>query len=411
MPFIACGINHKTATIAVREQVAFSDENAKALLHELQVCGIMNETVILSTCNRTELYGQTSNVISLNEWLIQHPKLRIAANNLYLYQDFDAVRHVMRVACGLDSMALGEPQILGQMKQAFALAQQSKVVGSKLHRLFHAVFTVTKLIRTETGIGVHPVSIAYCAVMLAKRIFTQLSKCSVLLIGAGETIDLTATHLKSNGIKRIVIANHNPDKAQQLAAKHSSHCIDLKDVPVYLPKADIVICATASPLPILGKGMIERGLKLRKHRPLFMLDLAVPRDIEPEAASLEDVYLYNIDHLQLIIEENRKSREKAAEEANAIIDIYAHHFIRELRTLDAAETIHAFRSKVECLRDQELTNMLERLKRGESAQDLLAQMAYSLTNKIMHTPTVRLREAALDGQLELLLMVRKLFDV
>ena len=413
MSLLAFGLNYKTASIATRECTAFTPERVVAALQDLVSQGAANEAVLLSTCNRTELYTDAHDPALLGKWLAEQHQLREEKLRQcwYFHQDQAAVCHAMRVASGLDSMVLGESQILGQMKTAYAVADQAGTIGVQLGHLFQTVFTVTKQIRTDTAIGVNPVSVAYAAVSLAKRIFTDLSQCTVLLIGAGETIELTATHLANQGVKRIVVANRHVDKAQRLADRFYGHGIAIGDVPVYLSETDIVITATASQLPILGKGSVERALKARKHKPIFMVDLAVPRDIEPEIAELPDAYLYNVDDLRGLVQENLQSRRNAAEQAEAIIEIQAKYYMHKLRELNANDTIRDLRHKLEKIRDQATTKALAQLQRGVDPQQVAEQMAFQLTNKILHRPTTQLRQVAFDGRGELLLLARHLFDL
>jgi glutamyl-tRNA reductase len=415
MPLIACGINHKTAPLAIREQIALLPEHTPIALRGLLKEGAVNEAVILSTCNRTEIYSDT-NTLALPrfiDWLTQHPQIGKVAgsDHWYWHQDQQAVGHIMRVASGLDSMMLGEPQILGQMKQAFLLAQETGTVGAKLRHLLQKVFSVTKQVRTETNIGVHPVSIAYAAVSLAKRIFSDLSKAQVLLVGAGQTIELLALHLSDHGVKHFIFTNRSLNKAEDLAAQFGGQAIPMTDIPFCLQKVNIVVSATSSPLPILGKGMVESALKIGKRRALLMLDMAVPRDIEPEVAQLEDIYLYNIDHLQEIVQENLKSRLDAAQQAEAVIDLHARYYMRQLEARDVDQTICAYREKLENFRDTALSKALGDLNQGETPEIVLKQMARLLTNKILHMPSVQLRQAALNNQNDLLLAARKLFDL
>ncbi len=414
MPLITFGINHKTAPIDIREKMAFSPETAPLMLRDLLQMGAANEGVILSTCNRTELYCNTENTNLLMDWFKQHPQTAscLKPEHWYFYQDDAAVRHVIRVASGLDSMALGEPQILGQMKDAFELAQQGGAVGSRLHRLFQTAFAVTKQVRNHTENGFGSVSLAYAAVDLAKRIFANLAQCRVLLIGAGQTIELAALHLANQGVKRIVVANRDLEKAEQLAVKFWGHGVALTEIFLHLQEADIVISATGSQLPILDKKNVARALKMRRRRrPLFMVDLAVPRDIEADVAKLEDVYLYNLDDLQKLIANNLKSREEAAKQAEAIIDIQTQHFMRELKALDAVNTICDYRDKVSNLCEQELAKALETLQKGELAEIVLKELTHKIAGKIMHLPTTQLRQAALDGRDDLLILARHLFDL
>ncbi|HVV68092.1 MAG TPA: glutamyl-tRNA reductase [Gammaproteobacteria bacterium] len=413
MAFIACGLNHKTASVALREQVVFAPENTSDTLRQLLQIGAANEAMILSTCNRTEIYSHTSDPGRLGHWLAQHPDIKQVADtdHWYCYQDQQAVSHIMRVASGLDSMVLGEPQILGQMKQAFAFAREVGAVGTHLSRLLSKVFTVTKQVRTDTDIGANPVSVASAAVNLAKRIFANLAKCQVLLIGSGQIIELMALHLADSGVKQIVIANRSRARALKLAQQFSARVISLEEIPLYLQKIDMVIAATGNSLPLINKNTVARALKSGKRRPLLMVDLAVPRDIEPEVGQLEDVYLYNIDNLKDILTENLKSRLDAAEHAEQIINAQARFFMRQLQELDAVDTICTYREKLEQLRDTQLAEAMAQLKRGMEPEAVLKEMARVLTNQIMHAPTVQLRQAAFDGELQVLLAARKLFGL
>ena len=319
MRLLAVGINHKTAPLEIRERVAFAPDRLPEALHDLRARSRVEEAAILSTCNRTELVCCTKNTTA-NEvvtWLGNYHHLRQeqVAPYVYLHPEQNAVRHMLRVASGLDSMILGEPQILGQIKSAYATAMQAGTVGTLLGRLFQHTFSVAKQVRTDTAIGSSPVSVAFAAVSLAKQIFDDLPQRTVMLIGAGETIELAARHLHENGIGRIIIANRTVEKAHALASNFSGYAIELAEIPAHLAEADIVISSTASPLPILGKGAVERAIKARKHRPMLMVDIAVPRDIEPEVGDLRDIYLYTVDDLQEIIQEGLKSRQEAAKQA------------------------------------------------------------------------------------------------
>ncbi|MDE2090236.1 MAG: glutamyl-tRNA reductase, partial [Gammaproteobacteria bacterium] len=370
MPLLTLGINHRTAPLEVRERVAFTHECMGDALHKVATLPGVNEVAILSTCNRTELYCGLENPDGggvIAEWLHEFHQLKHVNLLPYMYQfsDQQAVQHMLRVAAGLDSMVLGEPQILGQMKTAYQEAGQAGTLGPLLGRLFQHVFAVAKQVRTDTAIGASPVSVAFAAVSLAKQIFGELGTHTALLIGAGETIELTARHLHENGIGRMIIANRTVERAQRLAAEFNAYAIALKDIPTHLAEADIVISSTASQLPILGKGGVERALKIRKRRPMLMVDIAVPRDIEPEVAELDDVYLYTIDDLQGIVQENLKSRQAAAQQAEKIIDVQADRFIGWLRSLDAVSTIRGYRSRAEHLRDETLAKALRSLAQGK----------------------------------------------
>lgn len=415
MPILAFGINHKTAPVAVRERVAFSPPQVTEALKELTALPAVQEAAILSTCNRTEIvcYLEEDESRSVVDWFQHYHKLKNdeVGPYLYLHPDQFAVRHLLRVAAGLDSMILGEPQILGQMKEAYLAALKAGTVGTLLGRLFQHTFAVAKQVRTDTAIGSSPVSVAFAAVSLAKQIFSDFSKHTALLIGAGETIELTARHLREHNIGRIIIANRTVEKAHALASEFGGYAIALGDIPNHLADADLVISSTASQLPILGKGAIERAIKQRKHRPMLMIDIAVPRDIEPEAGELEDVYLYAVDDLQEIIQEGLRSRQEAAKQAEEIIENQVAHFMGWLRSLDAVATIRSFRDNAEQLRDQEVARAKRLLARGVSPEEVLAQMARALTNKLIHAPSAHMRQAGFEGRSEVLEVARELFDL
>lgn len=416
MPLLTLGINHKTAPLEVRERVAFTHECMGDALHKVATLPGVNEVAILSTCNRTELYCGLENPDGgtvITEWLHEFHQLKHVNLLPYMYQfsDQQAVQHMLRVAAGLDSMVLGEPQILGQMKTAYQEAGRAGTLGPLLGRLFQHVFAVAKQVRTDTAIGASPVSVAFAAVSLAKQIFGELGTHTALLIGAGETIELTARHLHENGIGRMIIANRTVERAQLLAAEFNAYAIALKDIPTHLAEADIVISSTASQLPILGKGGVERALKIRKRRPMLMVDIAVPRDVEPEVAELDDVYLYTIDDLQGIVQENLKSRQAAAQQAEKIIDVQADRFIGWLRSLDAVSTIRGYRSRAEHLRDETLAKALRLLAQGKDPQGVLQFLAHTLTNKLTHDPSARLRQAGFDGRIELIRAARELLNL
>lgn len=415
MTLITLGINHKTAPVAIREQVAFAPDQLPAQLRDANCAQGVQEVAILSTCNRTELYccteGDDPKV--LLDWL--HRVHGVTPQQLesyhYCLSGEQAVQHLMRVASGLDSLILGEPQILGQLKSAFAVAQEAGTIGPELGRLFRHTFTVAKQVRTDTAIGQNPVSVAYAAVNLAQRIFSDLSQSRALLIGAGETIDLVARHLVDAGVKDITVANRTLARAEGLAEQFGAKAILLSDITDELYKADVVIASTASPLPILGKGMVERALKKRKHAPMFMVDIAVPRDIEAEVGDLDDVYLYTVDDLKDIIEENVRGREDAAQDALEIIEAGSANFMRQLRTLDAVNTLKAFRQHAEGIRDSELEKAMGRLQKGDDPQKVLSMLANMLTNKLIHQPTVQMREASAAGRKEVMGWVQEIYQL
>ncbi|MCP1313817.1 glutamyl-tRNA reductase [Halomonas sp. 707D7] len=398
MTLLALGINHRTASVAVREQVAFTPMQLESALGELRCLPHIREAAVLSTCNRTELYCVTNSAgeQAVLEWLSRFHDLSVEelARCAYHYLDHDAARHLMRVAVGLDSMVLGEPQILGQLKDAYQQARQAKGLGGELERLFQHTFAVAKQVRTETGIGKNPVSVAYAAVSMASRIFDDFGRASALLIGAGETIELVARHLHEAGVRDIVVANRTRERAQALAGPLGGEAIALPDIPTALEKADIVISSTAAPLPILGKGMVERALKKRRHRPVFMVDIAVPRDIEPEVGELADVFLYTVDDLEEVIEENRRHRQVAADQAESLIEHGVGSWQQEGRLRRGGELIRDYRRHGEALRDDARDQALERLARGEDPAKVVERLAHQLANRFMHQPTLALREAA-----------------
>ncbi|BBB27525.1 glutamyl-tRNA reductase [Amphritea japonica] len=415
MALLALGINHKTASVSVREKVAFAPEQMAEALAQACDLAHLKEVAILSTCNRTELYCSTEleGTRALLEWLGSYHRLDPdeLQSCSYAHWNQDAAQHMMRVASGLDSLVLGEPQILGQLKSCYAVSQDAGVVGAELARLFQQTFAVAKKVRTDTAIGENPVSVAYASVSLAQHIFSDLSQSKALLIGAGETIELVARHLSEAGVQQMIVANRTLVRAEALADEFNARAILLGDIPDALEDADIVIASTASQLPILGKGAVESALKKRKHRPIFMVDIAVPRDIEPEVAELDDVYLYTVDDLKEVIEENVRSRESAAREAETLVEVGAVEFMRQLRALGAVETVMALRQQTEQLRDAELEKALRQLSNGKSADEVLNNLARGLTNKFLHSPTVQLRKASAEGRDDYLEMAQDLYQL
>ena len=407
MSLLVLGINHKTASVALRERVAFGPEVAPRALQELMRTRGVGEAVILSTCNRTELYCSLepegdSHLVRL--WLQDFHQLDETELNtcLYQYHGEEAVRHLMRVACGLDSLVLGEPQILGQMKLAYSQSQKVGSLKGTLDRMFQKTFSVAKRVRTETEIGASAVSVAFAAVSLAKRIFSDLSHTKVLLVGAGETIELVARHLKEQSVTQMMVANRTLERAQNLASEFNAQVMTLEQIPEYLPKADIVISSTASPLPIIGKGLVERALKARRQQPILFVDIAVPRDIEPEVDELNDAYLYTVDDLQGIIEQNMATRQQAAGQAEIIIEEERDNFMAWYRSLESVKLIQDYRTHAERLQQQEIVLALHALAQGKDSQAVVERLARRLTNKLIHTPTRALNQAGKDGNQDLL---------
>lgn len=415
MSILAFGINHKTAPVDIRERVAFEPGQICHALKDLVAQPAINEAAIISTCNRTELYCglENNDLAMIVNWLRKYHELgeRDIQPYVYAHPDHDAVRHLLRVASGLDSMVLGEPQILGQMKDAYSAANEAGTLGGLLDRLFQHTFAVAKQVRTDTQIGASPVSVAFAAVSLSKQIFSDLSNHTALLIGAGETVELAARHLHESGIGRMIIANRTIERAHNLAAEFNAYAISLPDIPGHLAEADIVISSTASPLPILGKGSVESALKVRKHRPILMIDIAVPRDIESEVGDLDDVYLYTVDDMQEIIQEGLRSRQEAAEQAEDIIDTQVSHFMSWLQSLGAVSTIRAVRDKAQTNRDEELRRAMELLASGKDPKEVMEQFAHRLTNKLIHTPSVQLKQAGYDGRKDVFDIARTIFDI
>ncbi|MEQ6885815.1 glutamyl-tRNA reductase [Salicola sp. Rm-C-2C1-2] len=407
------GINHRTASVEKRERVSIPEsEIASALQNALHLPG-MQELAVMSTCNRTEFYvvgDEHSSRQALEEWWGAWLDVESESFEecLYVHEDQHAARHVMRVACGLDSMVLGEPQVLGQVKEAYNQAHAAGTTGTVLSRLFEHAFSVAKRVRTDTAIGENPVSVAYAAVSMARHIFSDMRRKSALLIGAGETMELVAQHLAQAGVGDMTVGNRSIERAEQLALRFEGRAVTLSAVPDELPAVDIVIASTGSQLPILGKGAVEKAVRRRKHKPIFMVDLAVPRDIEPEVGSLNDIFLYTVDDLHSVIEENRQSREGAAEEAEHLVQEGASEFMYQLRALDAVTTLKQFRGEVESVRDAELDKALRSLASGGDPETLLRSMARTLTNKFLHHPTVQVRKATAEGRVEVTDWLREL---
>ena len=380
MNLVAVGVNHTTADVELRERLAFSTQQAQAALASLRDVPGVCEAALLSTCNRTELYCLTDDSApDLVAWMAERRHLSRDKIEpvLYQHQGEEALEHMMRVAGGLDSLVLGEPQILGQMREAYARAHEAGLLNGELSRLFQEVFSVAKRIRTETGIGANPVSVAYAAVSFARHIFADLKKSRALLIGAGEMIELVARHLSEQQVREITIANRTQARASELAASVGGRGISLEELPVALENADILISCTAAPLPILGKGMVERALKQRRHRPMFMVDIAVPRDIEPEFGNLDDVYLYTVDHLQEAIQENVRARQDAAREASELIrDAIVRHR-RQRREQDAVGVLRDYRENRTRMAADELDKALQQLNNGGDAEEVLRRFQHN----------------------------------
>jgi glutamyl-tRNA reductase len=390
------GINHKTAPVALREKVAFTEDRLGAALLTLrQELGVA-EALILSTCNRTEVYWSgTASGSQLSQWLERHHgnNLDLTAS-VYVHQESRAIEHTFSVASGLDSMVLGEVQILGQLKDAYRIAQESGSTGPILNKLFQAAFSAAKRVRSETRIGANAVSLASATVSLARRVYEDLSAHNVLLVGAGDMNALTARHFMSAGIKRMVIANRTLGRAQALAAELNAHAVPLSDLDQELAAADIVISCTASPEPLIAKRAVEAAIRARRRRPIFMVDMAVPRDIDPKVAELEDVYLFSIDDLQQLVDENIQQREVAAGGARLLINEEVARFLAESRAQDAGPAIRALRQQAEGIRQQTVEQARRMLAAGKSTDEVIDYLANTLTNRLLHAPTQALRQAS-----------------
>jgi glutamyl-tRNA reductase len=396
MSLLALGLNHHTAPLAVRERVVFHVERLREALTELKGA-FSSEAAILSTCNRTELYmmgeQQTDRAPHLAEWLARYHHFDPAELQPYLYTHAteSAVRHAFRVASGLDSMVLGEPQILGQMKDAARAAESAGTLGTVLHKLFQRSFAVAKEVRTTTRVGVASVSMAAASVKLAARIFPSLKDQNVLFIGAGEMIELCATHFAAQAPARITVANRTLERAERLASRFNGNAIELRSLAERLHEHDIIVSCTASSLPILGKGLVERAVRARRHRPIFMVDLAVPRDIEQEVSELDDVFLYTIDDLAGIVSANLDARRSAVEQAEAIIDTQVGQFMHWMQVRETVPLIRQLREHAEETRRHELDRALKALARGEDPAAVLESLSQGLTNKLLHAPTQALK--------------------
>ncbi|MBB1438106.1 glutamyl-tRNA reductase [Shewanella sp. SG41-4] len=408
MSLVIIGINHKTATVDLREKVAFSPDRIHDAMKSLASRTRTGEAVIVSTCNRTELYCNNAEKEDIIEWLedyhgLDHSDLMPC---IYAYEEQVAVKHLMRVASGLDSLVLGEPQILGQVKQAFVKAKEAGTIALTIDRLFQNTFSVAKKVRTDTEIGAAAVSVAFAAVSMAKHIFSSLSTTKVLLIGAGETIELVAKHLKDNGVASMVVANRTIERAQAMCEEFNATAITLEQIPDFLAKADIVISSTASPLPILGKGMVEKALKQRRHQPMLLVDIAVPRDIEAEVGELDDAFLYTVDDLHSIIEQNMASRKEAAEQAELITEDQSHIFMEWIRSLESVDSIREYRSQSLAIKDELVERALNKLSQGSDSEQVILELANRLTNRLIHSPTQALTSASRQGDLNTLGQLR-----
>ncbi len=413
MTLFALGLNHQTAPLAIRERVAFAAEALSSAVGELMRARPVKEAAIISTCNRTELYVSAGEAGIAADWLAEYHHMPAGELAPYLYTlpSEAAVRHAFRVASGLDSMVLGEPQILGQMKDAVRAAESAGTLGTTLHKLFQKSFAVAKEVRTTTELGANSVSMAAAAVKLAARIFPSIAEQNVLFIGAGEMIELCATHFAAQGPARLAVANRTVEKAAALAHRFNGRALELRELPENLHEYDIVVSSTASSLPILGKGLVERALKARRHRPMFMVDLAVPRDIEAEVGELDDVFLYTVDDLSGIVSANLDARRSAVVQAEAIIETQVGQFMHWMQARESVPVIRALREQAEQAREFEVERALRLLARGDDPKHVLEALSQGLTNKLMHPPTQALNEAQGEERRLLTGLVARLFHI
>jgi len=415
MQLFALGLNHTTAPVEIREKVNFTSERLKHALHDFLARDLAQEVVIISTCNRTELYCglEYDTTEAIINWLSHYHNISSQSlhDHLYTYKQAETVRHLLRVACGLNSMILGEPQILGQLKSAYKTARAEGSTSQILNKLFEHSFSVAKQVRTDTAIGSSPVSVAFAAVRLAQQIFGDLSQNTALLIGAGETIELAARHLHENHLGRMIVANRTVERARQLAKEFSGYAITLEEIPNHLAEADVVISSTGSPNYVLMRPAVEQTIKIRKHRPIFMVDIAVPRDIDPTVGELDDIYLYSVDDLNEVIQENLRSREQAAQKAEEIIDTHVAHFMGWWNSLNVVDTICHLREQAQEVHHRLVTKAKQMIDSGKSPHEAIDFLAHTLTNTLMHEPCVQLRQAGYEGREELVIAARQLFHL
>jgi glutamyl-tRNA reductase len=413
MHLLTCGVNHHTAPVSIRERVAFPADILMRALADITGRKLAREAAILSTCNRTEVYCHTSEPEGVVAWMADFHSLKPQEVKPYLYllPNDQAVKHAFRVASGLDSMVLGETQILGQMKQAAEKAQEAGTLGLMLNKLFHRTFSVAKEVRTATEIGANTVSMSAAAVTLAERIFPSIAEQAVLFIGAGEMVELVATHFAAKKPRRLMVVNRTVERARELANRYGGEAAALTSLPELLPQFDIVVTSTASPLPIVGLGLVERALKIRKHRPMFMVDLAVPRDVEAEVNELDDVYLYSVDDLGEVVRAGHDARHAKVDQAEAIIDASVNEFMHWLDTRRAVPTIRALRDHAERMRRHEMEKAHKLLAKGEDPQAVLEAMSQGLMNKFLHDPSHVLNQAAGEERDQLVELIARLYNL
>ena len=414
MSILVIGINHKTAPLTLREKVYFETDKLALYLQDIIHRGVAHEAVLLSTCNRSELYCDANDVSAVRDWFCaqsQNPRADLM-DALYLYQDESAVAHIMRVACGLDSMIVGEPQILGQMKAAFSESCTAGAVGALFHRLFQQVFSAAKEIRTTTSVGACPVSVASSAVHFARQKQADFNNAQVVLIGAGDTVELMMRYLKPHLSMPLMLVNRTLEKASHLIEEFGGSVYGMERLTCALARADVVFSATGSAVPIVTKPIIKEAMQARLHKPLLLIDVAVPRDIEPAVTEIDDVHLYCIDDLKMIIEKNRQGREHAAEKADEMVAARSRAFMHGLHSHDkVTNAICAYRGQIEDICRVELMKAHQLLRQGAAPHDVLEMFASAFTKKLLHAPSVQLRQAGAEGRFELLNYARQLFSI
>lgn len=412
MQLYTIGVNHTTAPIEIRENVAFGADSIRKALSDLTNKKAA-EAAILSTCNRTEIYVQSADALPVMGWLADYHQLDLNHIQPYTYTlaNQEAVKHAFRVASGLDSMVLGEPEILGQFKQSVKLAQEAGTLGTHLHQLFQRTFEVAKEVRTNTDIGGSSISMAAATVKLAQRIFGDLCEQKILFIGAGEMITLCANHFAAQKPKSMTVANRTKERGLELAEKIHAEAILLNDLPAHFADFDIVITSTASQLPIVGLGMVERAIKARKHRPIFMVDLAVPRDIEAEVVQLDDVFLYTVDDLAQVVTDGIENRQEAAMSAETIISTRVEAFMHWLQKRKSVPTIKALRDQAETMRTAELEKAIKLIQKGESPEKVLEKLSLAIANKMLHAPSHALNQSHGDEHERLAQQLRHIYQI
>ncbi|MPW45109.1 glutamyl-tRNA reductase [Acinetobacter guerrae] len=400
MSFFALGVNHQTASVELREQIAFNAERLSALLAEQRDHHHLNDMVVVSTCNRTEVYAIADNADMVLDWLAQSNDIEVKhlLHHVYRYENAQAVTHLMRVASGLDSLMLGEPQILGQVKSALNLSKDAHIISPDLNRIFEYAFYAAKRVRTETAVGSHAVSMGYAVAQLALQVFSHPEQLTVMVVAAGEMNSLVAKHLAEMGVAKIIICNRSRERAenlsQEIAQQVDVEIIEFNQLADHLHRADVVSSCTGSLHQVIHYKDVRAALKKRRYKQMLMVDLAVPRDIDPKVESLDGIYLYGVDDLQSVIDENLAQRRQAAVEAEVMVNQLATQLVTQQKIQQAGSTIQAYREHGQTQTQSELELALEALKTGQNPEDVLKSFAHRLTQKMLHPTSILLREAA-----------------